>query len=149
MGWRISRLLLLLGLLLFSGLFWWLPEALVQPALALTGTHAVRTDYYIVGPRLTAMNRSGRPRFILTARRLVHFLNRKQTILIQPHLIQYGRHTVTTTTAQKGFVSAHGHTVIMRGNVHIYRTANGRMGPTRVKTNTLTVHLTHVQMDHP
>ncbi len=141
MGWRISRLLLLLGLLLFSGLFWWLPEALVQPALALTDARPIRADYYIDSPRLTAMNRFGRPRFILTATRLVHFPREKKTILFHPHLIQYGPHAITTTTAEKGFVSPHGHMLIMRGHVRVFRTATNQVGPTRVETNTLTVHL--------
>ncbi len=141
MGWRLSRLLLLLGLLLFSGLFWWLPEALVQPALALTGARPIRADYYIDAPRLTAMNRFGHPRFVLTATRLVHFPREKKTILFHPHLVQYGEHAVTTTTADKGFVSPHGHVLIMRGDVHVFRTATGRVGPTHVKTKTLTVYL--------
>ncbi len=73
MGRWLSRFLMLTGLLLFSGLFWWLPEALVRPALNLTNVAPARPDYYINHAELTAMNRHGRPRFILTAERLVHF----------------------------------------------------------------------------
>lgn len=141
MGRWLSRFLLFVGLLLFSGLFWWLPEALVGPALALTHARPVRPDYYIDRLRLTAMNRYGRPRFILTAARLVHFPRSKQTLLIKPHLIQFGHQATTTTTASRGFVSPHGHTLIMRGRVRVFRGATARIGTTSVRTHVLTVHL--------
>jgi len=141
MGWWLSRFLLFVGLLLFSGLFWWLPEALVRPALALTHAQPARPDYYIGRLRLTAMNRHGHPRFILTATRLVHFPRGKRTLLIEPHLIQFGKHTTTTTTAKHGFVSRHGHTLIMRGKVRVFRGPTAQVGTTSVRAHTLTVHL--------
>ncbi|MHB8254871.1 MAG: LPS export ABC transporter periplasmic protein LptC [Acidiferrobacter sp.] len=142
MGRWLSRFLLFVGLLLFSGLFWWLPEALVGPALILAHARPAQTDYYIDRPRLTAMNRYGHPRFILTAVRLVHFTRGKRTLLIQPHLTQFGRRTITTTTARRGFVSPHGHILVMRGKVRVVRGPTARVGATRVRTHTLTVHLT-------
>ncbi len=142
MGRWLSRFLVLAGLLLFSGLFWWLPEALVRPALSLTNVAPARPDYYINHAQLTAMNRHGRPRFILTAQRLVHFSRGKRTLLIKPRLTQFGKHTVTTTIARKGFVSPHGHILIMRGGVRVFRGATKGMGPADVRTHTLTVHLT-------
>ncbi len=141
MGRWLSRFLLLAGLLLFSGLFWWLPDALVRPALIFTHTAPARPDYYIDHAKLTAMNRHGRPRFILTAERLVHFPRNHQTILIKPRLMQFARHTVTTTTARRGYVSPHGHILIMRGAVRVFRGATARVGPTHVRTHSLTVHL--------
>lgn len=141
MSWWLSRFLLLIGLLLFSGLFWWLPAALVQPALAITDTKPIRPDYYINYPHLTAMNTLGHPQFVLTAVRLVHFPRDKRTVLIKPHLIQYGTNTTTTTTAAKGYVSPNGHVLIMRGHVRVYRGATEKTGSAQVRTRTLTVHL--------
>lgn len=141
MGRGLNRLVLLVGLLLFTGLFWWLPEALVQPALALTEATPLRPNYYIEQPRLTAMNRFGRPRYILTAVRLVHFPRDKRTLLINPHLVQFGTQTTTTTTARRGYVSPHGHILVMQGRVRVYRGATHKMGAARVHAHTLTVHL--------
>ena len=142
MGRWLSRFLLLAGLLLFSGLFWWLPEALVGPALTLTRVAPARPDYYIDHAELTAMNRHGRPRFILTAERLIHFSRGKRTLLIEPHLTQFGRHAITTTVARKGYVSPHGHVLTMRGHVRVFRGKTAQLGPTVVHTHTLTVRLT-------
>lgn len=141
MGRWLSRFLLFVGLLLFSGLFWWLPEALVGPALAFTHAQPVRPDYYIDRLRLTAMNRYGRPQYILTAVRLVHFPRNKQTLLIKPHLIQFGNQATTTTTARRGFVSPNGHTITMRGQVQVFRGAGARFGTATARTHVLTVHL--------
>ena len=141
MGRWLSRFLLVAGLLLFSGLFWWLPEALVRPALTLTHVPPARPDYYIDHAELTAMNRHGRPRFILIAERIIHCPRGKRTVLIHPRLTQFGKHTVTTTIARRGFVSPHGHVLIMRGRVRVFRGPTARMGAADVRTHTLTVHL--------
>ncbi|WP_298138844.1 LPS export ABC transporter periplasmic protein LptC [Acidiferrobacter sp.] len=142
MGRWLSRFLLLTGFLLFSGLFWWLPEALVRPALTLAQAAPKRPDYYIDQATLTAMDRRGRPRFILTAQRLVHFSRGRRTLLIRPRLTQFGRHAITTTIARKGYVSPHGHVLTMRGHVRVFRGKTAQLGPTEVHTHTLTVHLT-------
>lgn len=141
MGRWLSRFLLFVGLLLFSGLFWWLPDALVRPALALTHAEPERPDYYISHVRLTAMNHVGHPRFVLTAQRLIHFPRGRRTLLIKPHLIQFGKRTITTTTARRGFVSPHGHVLTMRGHVRVYRGATRQLGVTHVRTHVLTVDL--------
>ncbi|HUW98515.1 MAG TPA: LPS export ABC transporter periplasmic protein LptC [Acidiferrobacter sp.] len=141
MGWWLSRFLLVAGLLLFSGLFWWLPRALVRPALDLATTQPAQPDYYIGGLRLTAMNRYGHPQFVLTATRLVHFPYGKRTLLIAPRLTQFGQRAVTTTTAKRGFISPHGHTLIMRGKVRVFRGPTAQIGAATVHTQTLTVHL--------
>jgi len=141
MGRWLSRFLLLTGLLLFSGLFWWLPEALVRPALVFTHAAPLRPDYYINRFRLTTMNHQGAPRFVLTAQRLVHFPRGKKTLLIKPHLTQFGKRTTTTTTATRGYVSPHGHILIMHGDVRVLRGATTQLGKTEVRTHSLTIHL--------
>ncbi len=141
MGRWLIRFLLVAAVLLFTGLFWWLPAALVRPALALTA-HKARPDYYIDRPHLTAMNHRGRPRYILTAKRLLHFARRKRSILIHPHLVQFGRRTITTTVARRGYISPHGHTLILRGRVRVFRGPTAHIGNTTVRTRTLTVQLT-------
>lgn len=143
MGRWLSRFLLFVGLLLFSGLFWWLPEALVGPALAFTHAQPVRPDYYIDNPRLTAMDRLGHPRFVLTAARLVHFPRGKRTLLIKPHLVQFGKHAITTTIARRGLVSPHGHILTMHGKVRVFRGATTNVGATNVRAHILIVYLSH------
>ena len=142
MQWTLTRLVIALSLLLFSGLFWWLPEALVEPAINLTGLKANQPDYWIQRFHIVSMNDAGTPKFDLRAENLVHFPNTVATRIDKPYLVQYDQGAAPlVTTADTGWVSPDGKKLLMTGKVKIARGHDPEFADAEVMSNQVTVTL--------
>lgn len=142
MTWGVTRIVIVVSLLLFTGLIWWLPNALLKPAMRFTGMERRDPDYYIENFTVTAMNLRGTPKYILDAALLVHYPNEENTRLDRPRLVEYDAHDrQTVTTAERGFVSHDGKHLLMSGDVHVVRGKDDQAAGGEVVTNQLTVSL--------
>lgn len=145
MSWDLSKIALVVSLLLFTGLFWWLPNTLVTPAMKFTGIQSRDPDYYIENFRMTAMSDRGRPKYTLQAANLVHFPNETATRMERPHLVQYdpdqAPDQATVTIADNGWISSDGKRLRMNGNVKVFRGENPESAAAELTTNELIVIL--------
>lgn len=139
MTWAVTKVVIVISLLFFTGLLWWLPNQLIEPAMQMTGTERRDPDYFIENFTVTAMDESGDPRYKLSARRLTHYPNDQQTRLDRPRLTQYTDDTVTT--AERGFISDDGKVLLMSGNVRVIRAEGGGYAGAEIMTNELNVFL--------
>lgn len=142
MTWQVTKIAIALALVLFLGLFWWLPDALVDPAMKLTGTRPDEPDYWVRNFSITAMGDNGTPRYILRAASLTHYPGNESTRLERPQLLQYDEHnTPIVTVADAGRVSPDGKKLVMTGNVKIIRGRDRGSVGGEVASNEITVTL--------
>ncbi len=146
MTWDITRIVIVMSLLVFTGLFWWLPQVLTAPAMKLTGIKSHDPDYYIENFGVTAMSERGRPKYILKGTGLVHFPNEESTRIDRPYLMQYeqtGAQTdpPTITTADTGWISADGNRILMSGNVKVLKGPGQNSTSAEITANQLVILL--------
>lgn len=142
MHWTLTRIIIIVSLLLFTGLFWWLPEALVEPAINFTGLKANQPDYWIQRFHIVSMNDAGTPKFDLRAENLVHFPDNLSTRIDKPYLVQYDQGTAPlVTTADTGWVSPDGKKLLMTGKVKIARGTDPDFADSEIMSNQVTVTL--------
>lgn len=142
MSWAVTRIVIVVSLLLFTGLVWWLPNALLKPAMRLTGMERHDPDYYIENFTVTAMNLRGTPKYKLDATLLLHYPHEESTRLDRPRLVEYDANdNPTVTTADHGFVSRDGKHLLMSGNVRVVRGRDDKAAGGEIVTNQLTVSL--------
>ena len=146
MTWDISRIALVTSLLVFTGLFWWLPQALTAPAMTFTGIKSRDPDYYIENFNITAMSGHGRPKYVLKGAGLVHFPNEENTHIDRPYLVQFGQAGAqndppTVTTADAGWISPDGNRLLMSGNVKVLKGAGQSSTSAEITTNQLVILL--------
>ncbi len=139
MTWAMTKAVIIISLLFFTGLLWWLPNKLIEPAMQMTGAERRDPDYFIENFTVTAMDERGDPRYKLSAQRLVHYPNEQRTRLDRPRLRQFTDDTVTT--ADRGFISDDGKALLMSGNVHVNRAHGGGYTGAEISTNELNVFL--------
>lgn len=139
--WDLSKLAVFMSLMLLAGLFWWLPTALVTPAIRLTGLYPNTPDYFIRHFKVTEMDRQGKPKYVLRASRMVHYPHARRTKLIRPRLTEYTRRGITKSRADTGWISRNGKDLMMLGNVHItHRQTSDSVG-THIATRQINITL--------
>ncbi|MHB1951684.1 MAG: LPS export ABC transporter periplasmic protein LptC [Acidiferrobacteraceae bacterium] len=139
--WDFSKLAVFMSLLLLAGLFWWLPTALVAPAIRLTGLYRNVPDYFIRHFKVTEMDVQGRPKYVLRASRMVHYPHERRTKLIRPHLTEYTARGITKSRADTGWISRNGKHLMLLGNVHITRRRSPDSAGTHIATRQITITL--------
>jgi lipopolysaccharide export system protein LptC len=139
MTWAVTKAVIVISLLFFTGLLWWLPSQLIEPAMQIAGSERNDPDYFIENFTVTAMDERGDPRYKLSAKRLVHYPNDQRTRLERPRLTQFTDDTVTT--ADRGFISGDGKALLMSGNVNVTRPHGDGNTGAEIKTNELNVFL--------
>ncbi len=145
MTWDITRIVMVASLLIFTGLFRWLPQAV--PPIKLPAVIKSRDpDYYIENFNLTAMSEQGRPKYLLKGVGLVHLPNEENSRIDKPYLVQYEQpdaqnNSYTLTTADTGWISADGKRLLMSGNVQVVRGEDKNSVSTEVTANEMVVLL--------
>lgn len=143
--WDLTKIVLLFGLLVFTGLLWWLPNTLVAPAAGLVGSKQPTPDYYIDDFTVTAMNDAGLPKHTLQAKALIHFPGNEKTRLERPRLVQYPQNGTegppVVTVSDTGWLSGDGKLLVMSGRVEVARGSGAGFGGAQVHTQQLTVSL--------
>ncbi|HET9121988.1 MAG TPA: LPS export ABC transporter periplasmic protein LptC [Acidiferrobacteraceae bacterium] len=139
--WDLSKLAVIISLLVLAGLFWWLPTALVVPAIKLVGDYHKIPDYYIEDFRVIEMGVSGRPKYVLRAERMIHYPHQQRTQLQNPQLTEYGGGPVTHSDADRGWISRDGKHLLMAGHVTINRGRGTHFTGANIATQRINIHL--------
>lgn len=104
---------------------WWLTRRAAAPLPTAPPASAREPDYVIDNFLAHAMNPAGRPRYRLSAERLLHYPDDDTAHLIEPVLVQFlPGGARTTTRADTGVMPGDGSEILMRGNVHVTRSAD-------------------------
>ena len=139
--WDLSKIAVFVSLMFLAGLFWWLPTALVGPAIKLVGDYRQIPDYYIEHFRVIEMGVSGRPKYVLRAERMIHYPHQKHTQLQDPKLTEYGSGPVTQSHADRGWISRDGKHLLMMGHVIVNRGRGTNFTGANIATQRINIHL--------
>lgn len=126
-------------LLLLAAGSWWLVRVLTAPKGAFDGHLRHDPDYTIENLQATAMNESGRRKYTLTAKLLVHYGDDESSDLVRPYLIKYPLEGAPIhVRADKGWMPKNGDVIVMTGHVRSTRdrdprSAGGVMTTERMK----------------
>jgi lipopolysaccharide export system protein LptC len=139
----LPRAALLFALLLIAALVLWLPNALVTPTVSLLDLRARHDpDHIIENFTATAMDEQGRPKYVLVARRLVHYPDDLTSHLTEPHLTQYRPGAAPVhTRAATGLITPDQKYLLMQGEVRVTQGAAAGAAGGEVRTRELRVYL--------
>ncbi len=88
------------------------------------------------------MSALGSRKYLLTAKRLTHYPDDDTTHFVEPVLVQFRPDGPTATTrADAGVMPGDGSEIVLTGNVHLTRAADGRSSGGEVATERLRVEL--------
>ena len=118
-------LLLLLLLLLLLAATYWLNQQ-VQPLPVIPDSSKRHDPDFIVNKFVaTTHNEQGKPRFVMAAKKMLHYQDNDSTYLEAPELTSFDSdHPPIHTYANNGMVSGKGEEIFLRDNVKIVRTAS-------------------------
>lgn len=136
------KLIIGVVLVVVASASWWLTHQVVEPPPAASARPRHEPDYIVENFAGNAMNIRGVQQYRLTAKRLTHYPDDDTTHLVQPTLLQFRPGGLTVMTrADKGVIPGSGTEIIMTGNVHVTRSADGRSSGGEVTTDELRVEL--------
>ena len=135
-----SWLPLLLPLLLLLGATYWLNLQVQSPATDAGKNIRHDPDYIIDNFTATTLDEKGKIRFVMSAKKMVHFPDDDTTHLEAPQLASYtADHPPLRMTALSGEVSHKGDEIFLRNDVIIVRPAFANQSELNFKTNYLHV----------
>ena len=135
---------LVLGVVLIAaaGVSWWLTHQATAPITITTPAPRHEPDFVVENFVGNTMDAHGVRRYHLTAKRLTHYPDDDTTHFVEPVLRQFRPDGSTTTTrADRGVMPGDGTEIVMTGNVHLTRSADGRSGGGEVVTDRLRIEL--------
>lgn len=136
------RVVIGLVLLALAAGSWWLTHKAEQPALEDAARARGTPDYTIEDFIARSMNEQGMPKYVLSAQRLLHYPTDNTAHLVQPVLVQHLRDGVQVTTrADAGVMPGDWREIVMTGNVHVQRAADGKSTGGEVLAERLRVEL--------
>lgn len=123
---------------------WWISGFFISGTETTLSTSVSKDtpDYTIENPHIDALDKKGRKRYTLKAKRLTHFSSKKISNLEYPDLVQFnvGNESVHTT-ADHGVLSADRSRITMTGNVRIIQQLGGKQDGSVITSKELTVIL--------
>lgn len=136
---RVVNLLPAGLMLLLALLTLWLRQAIEAPGTPETRTGPRDPDAIVEAPRMTRLDAAGKPQYMISARRLVHYPADDSTELVLPRLtrqIEAGRLTVT---AARGRITRDNDEAFFHDNVELVRSAAADGREMRMQTEYLHV----------
>ncbi len=112
-------------LLLLLAVAYWL-NLQVQPLRSAPDSSKRHDPDFIVSKFVaTTLNKQGKPRFVMVAKKMLHYPDNDSTYLEAPELTSFDLdHPPTHTSANNGMVSGKGDEIFLRDDVKIVRTAS-------------------------
>ncbi|MEQ1743007.1 MAG: LPS export ABC transporter periplasmic protein LptC [Candidatus Nitrotoga sp.] len=143
-AWLAGLPLLLLLLLLLLAATYWL-NLQVQPLPVIPDSSKRHDPDFIVNKFVaTTHNEQGKPRFVMAAKKMLHYADNDSTYLETPELTSFdSEHPPVHTYANNGMVSGKGEEIYLRDDVKIVRTASATQ-----REITFTTSYLHVTPDH-
>lgn len=134
-GWLALVLLALLGALTF-----WLDRVVQPPATPQSSTVKHDPDYIVDGLSAVRMDKQGRVKHTLRAKKMTHFPDDDVTLLLEPRLVTYseGRAPITVTS-REARVSGNGANVYFERQVRVVRAPLGNQSELVLETDYLHV----------
>ena len=136
------KLLVGLALLALALGTWWLTQRAAVMPVEDTVPGVREPDYVIENFLAHAMNEAGSPKYRLSAERLLHYPDDDTAHLVEPVLVQYLPDGARTTTrARTGVMPGDGSEILMRGDVHVTRSADAGSAGGEIRADRLRVEL--------
>jgi lipopolysaccharide export system protein LptC len=126
-------------LLLLAGLSWWLAERTAPDQPGDTGPLGERSpDHFVRDLQVTTMTPAGEPARSLQAAEVRHYLDDESTELTAPHVtIHRDELPPWDVTAERGWVSRNGESVVLVGAVRAERAGTPAQPPVVLMTDEL------------
>jgi len=146
-GWFPLILLAALAALTF-----WLDHVVQPPSGPASQAPRDEPDYIVDGLSAVRMDREGRVKHTLRARKMTHFPEDDLTLLEAPNFVTYGEgHAPVTVTSKQARMSGNGENVFFEKDVRVVRAPDGSRGELILETSFLHVipEANIVQTDKP
>ncbi len=122
LNWPLSKISTVIGLIVLAIASWWALRFFPDQGRPVIDPLPQQADYVIEDFRATVMDKQGKKKYILKAKRLQHFPHKQQALLDEPHLIQYDADANEIhTRARQGVLLDDRKHLNMSGNVTITR----------------------------
>ena len=140
MNTRASSLFPLLLMLALAVMSFWLERAVQAPERDKSGRSRHDPDFIADNFGITRMNAAGKPEYIISAKRMLHFPDDESTSIDQPRLIQNReKGPPITVSAERGLISSNGNEAQFFGNVVVIRQPG--KGEKELRVNTEYLHV--------
>ena len=122
---RVSSLFPLLLVLALAAASLWLERAVQAPEYDKSGKLRHDPDFIAEDFGITKMSTSGKPEYILSAARMVHYPDDQTTDIVEPRLVQrHDKAAQIVIRADRGLISRNGDQASFFGNVVVVREAS-------------------------
>ena len=137
---RASNLFPLLLMLALAAASFWLDRAVQAPALDNSGKTRHDPDFTAEDFGITKIGTTGKPEYVLSAERMLHYPDDDSTDVVAPRLVQRleGAPPVVIQ-ADRGMITQNGVEANFHGNVVVVREAGKGKGELRVQTDYLQI----------
>lgn len=136
-----KKLITISGITVLALLGWWLTNSL-SPAKKIAESSQLEPDYYINDIVITALDISGKRKYILKARRMTHSPADDTSDLDFPELTQFNKGgTPVFTTANHGHLSADKKKIVMTGQVRMINVTKKDAASNIITSKKLTIIL--------
>lgn len=123
-----KRLAIVSAVLGFTVFLWWLSNTLSLPDRPIVTGSPATPDYIIDGLHVVQMNKNGKKKFTLSAKRLTHYPKEGLARLDKAYLVQYQHDGVTIhTSADRARYPDSGQELYLEKNVRIIRKKDGNV----------------------
>jgi len=130
----------LLPLLLLLAGTYWLSMQVRPPQVTADDSKRHDPDYIVENFSATTLNQQGLPRFMMTAREMMHYPDDDSTHLSEPTLNSYyPDQPAITATSRTGEISSKGEDVFLRDEVRLVRAASADQSEMSLRTDYLHV----------
>ena len=137
---RASSLFPLLLILTLAAGSLWLEHAVQAPERDRSGKMRHDPDFIAEDFGITKMSASGKPEYILSAARMVHYPDDQTTDIVEPRLVQrHDKAAQIVIRADRGLISRNGDQASFFGNVVVVREASPGRSELRMQTEYLQI----------
>jgi lipopolysaccharide export system protein LptC len=135
---RLTSLFPIALLLVVAAVTVWLDRQVQPPERAGDGKMRHDPDYVVDNFSATRVGPDGKPRYTLSARRMVHYPDDDSTYLDEPKFVNLANPTSTVTvTSKSALVSSDGENAYLNDNVRVVRSAFGKKSEMTMLTSYL------------
>lgn len=137
---RASHLFPLLLMLALAAASLWLERAVQAPERDSSGKSRHDPDFVAEEFAITKIGASGRPEYILSAARMLHYPDDESTDVVAPSLVQHHDNAPRVVIrADRGVIAKNGAEASFHGNVVVVREADRGRSELRVQTEYLQI----------
>lgn len=122
----VKKISIALTLALLAAGSWWLSERISGTSERFGGAPRHEPDYIVENFHATVLDKQGRRRYVLSARRLTHYADDGSSEMEQPELVQYGDGAPVHARAANGWLPKDRSNLVLSGAVRVTRGRDAR-----------------------